>query len=634
MNLLAISNKLNTFFPELSWSICTDLKLGVLACNSFFRLAKEQKQSPQVIAQSYQNKIQAFLDQEKIELVAVVAGNYLNLDFNDKTINAIYKSSDTIFRLNKLKKTLILDYFNPNVGKNAHIGHIRSSNLGESLRRILSQKYEKVISNNHLGDWGVQFSLMIWGLFNFSDLKLDFQKPDFETDSAKDSIDKFYKIYVEVNKLAETDATIGQKAREIQLELELEMVDYQQNLANPDSLLSLWQKIIVISQKQYKDIEVYLNLNQNLSFLENKQLISNQSFNLINSKKLAWELNMYHQQSQFDLVLGESFYVNFFPEIQYLASQGIFETDGKAIFIDLEAQNLGRCYLVSSTGYSTYIFRDVVARFVWSGVFASNLMLSFADNRQSHSFAQAFAVIEKIISSKVYEVRKFGWLNKIQTQRAVKILSSSESVKHVAFGFMSLPEGVMSTRKGKILAFNDIQKQLEEKAYEVISQKDITSPTPDLVKKITVATLKWLDLHRDRDADIVFDIQKVLQFEGNTGVYQLYTLARINSIFEKNQIHNNKIETSCYNQEEVEIIKHIATLPLVLETVSQTYKPHILTNFLYDLATRFNSWYAKYSVLNEPNFDRKNALLHFCVLIKKTLGYGLDLLGIESVDKI
>jgi arginyl-tRNA synthetase len=158
------------------------------------------------------------------------------------------------------------------------------------------------------------------------------------------------------------------------------------------------------------------------------------------------------------------------------------------------------------------------------------------------------------------------------------------------------------------------------------------------IQTISIAALKWMDLHRDREQDVIFDLDRFLKFEGNTGVYQLYTVVRLNSILENNAaIRKNLkiiIKDNFLNQEELDILKKTYTLPLVLEKICQNYKPHHLCNYLFELTTDINSWYSKYSVTNETNESRKYALLLLCEYLKAHLSFGLSLLGINTVDKL
>ena len=395
------------------------------------------------------------------------------------------------------------------------------------------------------------------------------------------------------------------------------------------------KEIIQNSLLEYSTAEAFLGLktqNQNYEYLQTR-LNSSISYN----PQIGFGYSNLSLNNNFDIILAESFYIPFIHEFDKWVEVGIAVREGLAIYIDLEDQKLGRCYLISSEGYSLYHSRDIIARFVWAGIIEAEAMLTCADNRQNHSFNQVFAVIQKIIESGFYDDQNFTYFTKEQTEHAIKVLKK-QSLAHIAFGFMTLPSGPMSTRKGKILAFDELKSELETKAKIALESRNIEI-SEQKIHKICLATLKWEDLKRDRETDIVFDIEKFMSFEGNTGVYQLYTYARLRSIINKN-IPNPNLESenhdhwSQLNIVERTLIKQTFRLPSILDQIRITYRPHFLANHLFELATSINSWYSKYSVNSEPDSNRKQALLLMCNQLCKHFELCLDLLGIEVLEEL
>lgn len=661
MNILYLIDFLNTNFTDLIWQEIIDYKKGFLSTNSCFSLAKEYKISPQELANKKSKEINEFFKLNIFFLKANSLNGYINIDFN----NYDFKDFDILnlaklFELKKVNKRILIDYLSINLGKKAHLGHMCSANLGESLKRILSLKYTEVVSENYLGNWGIQFCLLIWSFNHFEKLKLDFVKPNLLEIDAKnlskkenlDLIDKLYRMYVKVNYLAKEDDTITQEVKKIQKQIELDYLAFTVEKKDKTELIKLWLQIVDISLMYQKEIENFLNLNTKPNshiLLKNSDYYKNYNQKNLDLKTKNQLLKLDSQAkfnfspilSEFDFTLGESFFVSLIPEVYYLAQKKVFIQEGEAIFIDLEEEKLGRCYLISSDGYSSYATRDILARFVWSGVLNSEIMITASDNRQSHHFRQVFAIIKRIIKSKIYTKKEFGWLTEKQTKKALKILSNTDSLKHIGFGFLSLPDGTMSTRKGKILAFEDVKNKLLEEIELVGIEKKLSLDTETKIK-LAKSTIKWLNLSKDREIDTIFDIKKLLKFEGNTGIYQLYTIARINSILDKNyknedlNIFNQKnVDFSILTEKEILIFKHIYILPLILENICKNYKPHLLINFLYYLSTEFNSWYSNStSIILEKDLTKKNTLLKFCLIIRETLEFGLNLLAIDSVKKI
>jgi arginyl-tRNA synthetase len=640
MILTELISILSAEFP-FTWNLPPDLDKGILTTNQAFVVAKELKKNPQEISESLATEINAFLKTKKLDFMATPVGPYINIDFTEAGLhNYFYQTKVDTIKADDTNKVLV-EYFAPNVGKKMHIGNIRTANIGECLRRTLSLKHNKVISNNHLGDWGIQFGLLIWGIKNIDKLGFGVFTINWNEEDSDETVRLLQKVYVKVNELAKEDENIRKECQAATRELELHFGE------DPDSdLESTWKKIINVSIKSYTSAEAYLGLN----VLQQESDESDNGINLtqFEGKDGLWLYNKVHRNGQFDVIIGESFYLYFMNELRYLADSSkteypgldFIKREGDAIYADLEAEGLGRCYLISSDGYSIYGARDVIARFVWAGLFDTVSHISLADNRQIHTFQQSFTVIRKIIESGYYKTRTFGLLTQAQTDNALDILKNKSALTHVSFGFMTLPEGMMSARKGTVLLFETVKNLLEKEVERVLVEK-----TPDVkinavfnqkVQKISVAALKWQDLSKDREQDIIFDVKQVTKFEGNTGVYQLYTLARISNILVKNETTSklNPENAILLNEKEIQLLKKMYQLPYSINGVIDNLKPHILCNYLFEFTTMVNSWYAEHSVAREEDTDRRDALLHLCYRMKIHIAYCLSLLGIEPTESL
>jgi arginyl-tRNA synthetase len=633
MNINQLITTLTTQFP-FTWNLPPDTKLGLLTTNQAFILAKETKENPAILATNLCSDINVFFADNQMEFIANTAGPYININFNAKKLNSELLTIQKTVDLEKTDESRFIEYLSPNVGKKMHVGHIRTADIGESLRRIMALKYSGVISNNHLGDWGIQFGLLIWGIEHVKELGLGLQNVDWKNENADETVNTLQKIYVKVNELCETDENIRK-----QTQLNATILEQKLLVDEPDKTIEIWKQIIDVSIKSYTAGEGYLGLNLVTQNNENGKKSFDLPSNMVD-KLGVWQAFETHKNGAFDLIIGESYYAHFITEIDRWVEAGIATQEGKAIYVDLEDQKLGRCYLVSSDGYSIYAARDVIARFVWAGVFGSTQYLSLVDNRQSHSIKQSFAVLAKILKAEIYKQTNFGDLSLNQTQKAVEILSQKQALVHVSFGFMSLPSGAMSTRTGNILLFETVKNLLEDEVERVLLTKNASQKQNQdfnqKVAKISVAALKWQDLSNDRDKDIVFDPAQVVKFEGNTGVYQLYTLARINNIVNKNETTSPlTYKTGEFlNELENEIMKKQFQLPYVLEQVLATNKPHILCNHLYEFTTLVNSWYACTPVGREENSNRRDALIQLCKKISNHIEICLVLLGIEPVETL
>ena len=642
LNIIDLLDLLTTTFPGYTWTTPKNLDWGILTTNQAFLQAKSNQENPVKTASQIADKLNQFFQANQQPYQANTAGPYVNLDLQPEAYQKLVTiNQSTVVKLQPIHESFVIDMFHPNVGKKMHVGHIRSGNLGESMRRILSLKYDRVISDSYLGDWGIQFSYITWGILHLDKLQLDFTSIDLDAEDQPTLIDKFYKIYVKINQLIEEQPAIRLECQKnsklLEAGLQGQPLD-PENSAKFEILHKLYKQIVTISLTQFREGELFLNLNRNPDWLDSQTvLIEPEKIARVQGKTGCHYAFSQHNQTYFNLTLGESFYISFLSEIQTLADYGLATREGEAIYVDLTEENLGRAYLISSEGYSLYLTRDVICRIVYAGIFGFDNAITFADLRQKHSFDQLFAVLRRIIKSQIYTTRPFGWLTQEETNRAMQILAKKMAMFE-GFGYFSLPEGAMSTRKGKIFAFEDLKEILETKVRQTLIEKHSPNPEdPEKIRKICVATLKWVDLHRDRELDVVFDPNQFLKFEGNTGVYQLYTVVRLKSILKQKtnlEVKPDEFQANLLKPEELELLKRTFVLPLILEAVCHSYKPHYLCNYLFDLAVKINRWYGLYSVTHEADLNRKNSLLVVCQYLLQHLEFCLSLLGIETVEEI
>jgi arginyl-tRNA synthetase len=620
---LGLKEKLSVWQPEIAstnqqkvdWQLPTELEHGLFTTNIAFLLAKSLRQNPNQIAQDLKADLDEFLASNSLPLESIQVGPYINLKLKDEFFVELIKSetlsSPAQNALNKIEKTVLLDYVSPNVAKPLHAGHIRNANLGESLRRLFNLKYKKVITECYWGDWGVQFGILLWAWKQFLERKSIQVTINgvLETVSTEDinnaPIDTMVRIYVWGNQVKEQTENWDEIVRNEFLALE----------AGNQENRELWSMFLDISK-------------QNMA------------------KELA-VLNL----PKFDLEQGESYFeTEFLALADFLESQDLWNREQKARFIDLEdistawenisdekrklVKSFGRCYLISSTGYSSYALRDMSARISWVKNIQADLMITVTGNEQKHHFEQFISII-------CYLATLPSFINHYSKDLAQKLIT--DNIVHISYGFLTLSEGKMSTRKGNILTASDLINQIIEEAKRVILEKNPEKIEVEQKSKIIgVAALKWFDLNRDSSSDLVLDIPKILQFEGNTGVYQLYTYARLRSILRKELSSKSKVQSvefkvqseDLFNQAEKLIIQQMYTLPETLEKAVLSYKPHLICNHLYSLCDKINSWYNSTPILKEENEDRKTALLLLVEQMTDHIKFALDLLAIEVLEEI
>jgi len=646
---LDLKSKLTQWQPTIvtasekivEWQLPTELEHGLFTSNIAFILAKSLKQNPNQIAQDLKLELDQFIIANQLPLESVQVGPYLNLKLKDEFFTQVIKdktlSSEPQNALKKEEKIVLLDYVSPNVAKPLHAGHIRNANLGESLRRLFSLKYAKVITECYWGDWGVQFGILLWAWKQFLIKK---------------------SIEVTINGVLETVKIEDIDTAPIQTMVRIYVWGNQAKEQTEN-----WDEIV---RNEFLSLE---SGNK-----ENRELWS--MFLEISKKNMAEELAVLNLP-KFDLEQGESYFESEFLALaDFLEANNLWNREEKARFIDLEdvsnswldisderrksINSFGRCYLISSTGYSSYALRDMSARISWIKNQKADLMITVTGNEQKHHFDQFINII-------CYLATLPSFIKHYSLDLSQKL--TNENIIHISYGFLTLTEGKMSTRKGNILTAYDLINLIIFEAKRVILEKNPEKTAVDEKSKIIgVAALKWFDLNRDSSSDLVLDIPKILQFEGNTGVYQLYTYARLRSILRKSEVGettptaspsplnkgtdstemqaplsrgqaeglgvvNSSTEELLTTTEKL-IIQQMYTLPETLEKAALSYKPHLICNHLYSLCDKINSWYNSTPILKEQNEVRKELLLELVEQMTDHIKFTLDLLAIEVLEEI
>ena len=318
---------------------------------------------------------------------------------------------------------------------------------------------------------------------------------------------------------------------------------------------------------------------------------------------------------KFDEHKGESSYEKDMPPIvEEALKKGVAQKkDDGAVTVDLTSEKLDEAVLVKSDGASTYLLRDLATikyrkakhRF-WKNLYVT-------DVRQEHHFRQVFRVAEKLGYDGV-----------------------NDSL-HVSFGFMSVPEGAISTRKGTAIALDAVIDEAISRAKKVIEEKN-----PDLLDKENVArmvgigALKYFDLSHNRNSDIIFKWDDALSFEGNTGPYLQYTYARLKSILRKAGSSTNLGvgHLSVVDDMERQLLAMALRFPEAIEDSLSDFLPNILANYIFELAQKANEFYHSHPVMQESDETKKNTRLALIVGVATTIKNGLYLLGVDSPEEM
>ncbi len=521
-----------------------------------FRLAKVYRKAPPMIAQELKEKIGDADFLSKVE----VQGGYLNF-FVDKakfaqhivdnyTSSANYGSSTE-----GNGQTICIDYSSPNVAKNFHVGHLRTTIIGNSLHKIYKKLGYNVVRINHLGDWGTQFGKLI----------VAYKKWGSKEAVEKDGISELMSIYVRFHEEAEKDPSLNDDARAWFTKME----------HGDEEALSIWKWFLEISLKEFMRVYDILGI-------------------------------------EFDSYNGESFYNDkMAPVIEELKEKGLITVSDGAQIVDLEAYNMPPCLITKKDGSSLYATRDISAALYRQNTYHFTKCLYVTGLEQKLHFAQWFKVIE---------LMGYDWY---------------KGLVHIPYGLVSLKSGKLSTRKGNILYAEDILNESIQKIREIIAEKNPDLPDKETVaKQVGIGAIIFNDLYNSRIKDVIFDWDKLLNFDGETGPYVQYTYARAASVMRK---VGNVPEAYDYNvltdEASMALLKEISRYSEVIKDASEKYEPFIIARYAIALAQAFNKFYHDCQI-NVADENVKYTRANVVKITKAILKDALDLLGIACPEQM
>ena len=522
-----------------------------------FRLAKIYRKAPQMIAEDLKNQMEQAEFLSKIEN----NGGYLNF-FVDKEQFAkeiIKQSSVPNFggSTEGEGQTICIDYSSPNVAKNFHVGHLRTTIIGNSLYKIFSKLGYHVERINHLGDWGTQFGKLI----------VAYKKWGNKEEIERDGVEALMKIYVKFHEEAEKDESLNDEARAWFAKME------QGN----EEALSIWQWFKDISLVEYKRTYKLLNM-------------------------------------EFDSYNGESFYRDKTGAVvEELKEKNLLVESEGAYIVPLDEYNMAPCLITKKDGSSIYATRDLAAVLYRKKTYNFSKCIYVTGLEQKLHFAQFFKVID---------LMGYDW---------------ADQLVHVPYGLVSLEGGKLSTRNGNVIYAEDILRESIDKIREIIEEKNPNLPDKDEVAhKVGIGAIIFNDLYNQRIKDVIFNWDKILNFDGETGPYVQYTYARAASVLRKAGIDQvgEDIDFSVITDDaSMNLLKEISRYPEVVKDASEKMEPFIISRFAMSVAQAFNKFYHECQI-NVEDETIKMARLKIVVLTKTILKDALSLLGIDCPEQM
>jgi arginyl-tRNA synthetase len=559
---------------------CPDPKFGDYQSNALMALANARKTNPRQLAAD----VLARLDVSKLcEKVEIAGAGFLNFHLKTAvvtlTLSSAARGEHLFFERAVKPRTVIVDFSAPNVAKPMHVGHIRSTGIGDALQRTLRLLGHRVVSDNHIGDWGTQFGKLLLGW------KQILNRAALEADAITE-LERLYKV---IN--AECDASPARLE-----EAKAELVKLQ---AGDAENVAVWKEMILVSQQQFDRIYGRLGV-------------------------------------KFDVTLGESFYnPQLGAVVNDLLQRGIArESEGAiAVFSDGSVPPKEDVFLVNkdgewvpepalirkSDGGFNYMTTDLATIDYRLKNWSPEEIVYVVDDRQSSHFKKLFTTFAR-------------W----QPEAAAKV-----QLVHAGFGKIMGEDGKpFKTRSGDTVKLGELLDEAEERAFKIVSEKNPSLPEAqrkEIARVVGLGAVKYADLLPNRQSDYVFSWDKMLALQGNTAPYLQYAYARIRSIFRKADGGGGNPQTTLIKleaAEEIALAKHLLNFGLTLEAVAGELRPNYLCNYLYELAGKFTGFYENCSVLKAADDPTRDSRLALCDLTARVLQQGLQTLGIETIEQM
>ncbi|GAB4502516.1 MAG: arginine--tRNA ligase [Anaerolineales bacterium] len=510
---------------------------------------------------------------------------YLNLYFSTaeyarRVVDSVLAGGARFGAGNPKNERVMVEYAQPNTHHSFHIGHYRNTILGESLARIVQFAGFETIRASYPGDLGLGVITVLWAYDKF----YRGQEPA-EVHARGQWL---LKIYVEATQLLaeKENESPAESAQREAYEAERREL-YRKWDAGDPAVRQLWLETRNWSLAEFRDILQMMDVKIDEWFFESEVDEP--------SKKIVDEL------------IARGIAEDTRPE-----GPVIVKIDEK---LGLTKEKFRVAVILRSDGTSLYLTKDLALAQEKFEKFHVDRSIYVVDNRQSLHFQQAFAILKLM-----------GF-------------AQAEKCFHLAYGFVSLPEGAMSARRGRVALFKEVYDEAIARALAVIAEKNPSMPAAEregVAQKIGMGALAYSMLAVDNNKDMVFDVNEALSFDGRTGPYIQNAVVRANSILRKAQAEPGSLPPASFDYplstHEIELIEQISHLPNIVQQAAAEYRPLIVAAYVYELATAFHSFYHAVPVLQAESDSVRAARLRLVAAARQTLTNALRLLGISAPE--
>ncbi len=560
----------------------TDPKFGDYQANGIMPLAKKLKTDPRKLAEQVVENLDIC---DICEPPEVAGPGFINLRLKPEFL------ADRLLEINKhitnlgidkadVQKTIVIDFSSPNIAKQMHVGHLRSTIIGDCICRVLEFLSHKVIRQNHIGDWGTQFGMLICYFYRTYGDSLK-QSGITVSDISIPNMEVFYR---EANKLFDTDSKFASESREYVVKLQ----------SGDQNVFPIWKFICQQSLYGFQDLYWRLGIGLNLSD-----------------------------------VRGESFYNNKLADVvgDLKRNELTVESDGAVCvfppgFKNKEGQPLP-FIIQKSEGAYLYATTDLAALRYRVNELKADAIIYVTDARQKLHFEMLFGV-----------ARMAGWVG--------DDIELSHVMFGSILGEDGTPLKTRAGENVKLKELLDEAVERAREVVEQKNPDLPEEKKEEIAKAVGIGAVKYADYSNNRTSDYVFSFDKMLAMDGNTAPYMQYAYARIKSIERKAQTKDVDIEDELADLEaldltepsELDLAKCLIRYGEAIQAAAADYRPNYLTAYLYDLAQKFSAFYTNCPVLKAEPGKRPTRLL-LCDLTAKTIKHGLsELLGIEVVEQM
>jgi len=548
--------------------------LGQFQLNDAMNLAKVYKKSPRVIAEDIVKELE---QDNRFTNLNIAGPGFINISLTDKYLGSLLTKiyEDKSLNIDKReKKTVVLDYGGANVAKALHVGHLRSANIGEALKRLARTLGYEVIGDAHLGDYGRPLGLVILEIkkrypdlvyfdenYNgdYSDVELPITNQDLE------------EIYPYASNKSKEDEKYLEEAREITFKIQNHEKGYY----------DLWKKVVEISKNDIKQVYDLLNVN-------------------------------------FDLWLGESDAAGYIDELTkiYEEKKILTESEG-ALIVEVKEEEdtspMPPLLFKHSNGTISYETTDLATILQRKKEINPDEIWYCVDGRQELHFEQVF-----------------------RAARKANLVDENVKLDFIGFGTMNGTDGKpFKTRDGGVMSLKNLISLVEEETRKRINPDTVEEGKRESVaKSVAIAALKYADLLPFRGTDYIFDPEKFSDLDGKTGPYLLYSTIRMKSLLEKGKNIEIGEITKFKTETEKEIALTILRLPIILNKALDTKSLNDITEYIYKLTSLYNKFYADNRILTEEDEKLQKSWLTLTKVVYDINVMLLDILAIKVPEKM